>query len=464
MNQQSLPAPLAPLASLRLTVTVLVLSMLLIFFGTLAQATRGIWWVMDIYFTSWTVAVPLAIFSPPERPLPGSFPFPGGATLGLILLVNLLAAHYERYKISARGAQRGWGTLLLLAGVGCIAVFHQSPLAGHLTMTYGLAVMLGVGALMYVPSILGTAVLFGRRVGIVLIHVSLILLIVGEGVTRVMAVEASMPIYEGESIDWVMDMRTTELAVIDSSDPQRDRVTVVPESKLIDAFLSDELITHPDLPFDVRVDAFYTNSTFRRRGEAIEPARAEMKGLASQFVLEPLAEVSGVGGQMYNLPGAQVTLLRDGTPIGLYTLSAVTTFIGESYKTIPQNVFLDDGTYAIDLRFERHHKPYTFELLDFHHDLYPGTQVPKNFASDIRLTDPTSGEDREIKISMNQPLRYDGYTFFQAGYIQGDAGTVLQVVNNPGWTMPYIACTLGGAGLTIHFFLSLSKFLRRRTV
>ena len=455
---------LAPFASLRLTVAVLILSMLLIFFGTLAQVTRGIWWVMDQYFTSWTVVVPFSIFAPADRPVPGSFPFPGGATLGLILLINLIAAHSVRFHVRARGFQQVIGYGLLALGAAVIWWFHATPVAGRLSAAFGLLAMLLIGAVVYVPFIAGTAVLFGRKVGIVLIHGSLILLIVGEGVTRLTAVEASMPIYEGEAINWVQDMRTSELVVVDPSDPRRDKVTVIPEAVLIDAFYEGQTVSHPDLPFDLRVDAFYTNSSFRRRGPVVEPATPEMKGLASQFVLEPLAEVSGVGGQMYNLPGLKVTLLRGGATLGHYYLSTITTFIGESYKTIPQNVFLDGNILQLDYRFERHYKPYTIQLLDFHHDLYPGTQVPKNFASDIRLTDPETGTDREIKIRMNEPLRYAGETFFQSGYIPGDVGTILQVVKNPGWTLPYIACTLGGAGLTIHFMLSLSKFLRRRRV
>ena len=455
---------LAPLASLRLTVVVLILSMLLIFFGTLAQVTRGIWWVMDQYFTSWTVHVPLAIFAPADRPIGGSFPFPGGATLGLVLLINLIAAHSVRFQVRAKGLTQLWGYGLLLLGALAIGWFHLSPIAGRLSAAYGLLAMLLIGGLIYVPAIAGTAVLFGRKVGIVLIHGSLILLIVGEGVTRVTAVETSMPIYEGESINWTQDMRTSELVVVDPSDPRRDKVTVIPEAVLRDAFADGRVVSHPDLPFDLRVDAFYVNSSFRRRGPVVEPATPEMKGLATQFVLEPMAEVSGVGGQMYNLPGLKVSLIRDGQNLGHYYLSTLTTFIGESYKTIPQNVFLDGNILQLDYRFERHYKPYTIELVDFHHDLYPGTQVPKNYASDIRLTDPQTGTDREIKIRMNEPLRYAGETFFQSGYLPGDVGTILQVVDNPGWTLPYIACTLGGAGLTIHFMLSLSKFLRRKRI
>ena len=464
MLRRSLPRLIAPLASLELTIVGLILSMLLIFFGTLAQTTRGIWWVMDQYFTSWTVMVPFEIFTPPGSPVPGAFPFPGGALLGLVLLVNLVVAHSLRYKVTARGGKRWLGYLLLIVGAAMIVVFHQASVFGQIKADYGLAAMMLAGLLMYVPALIATALLYGRRVGIVLIHGSLILLIVGEGVTRVTAVEANMPIYEGEAVNWVQDMRQVELAVIDPTDPDHDRVTVIPEAVLRRAYMQGQPISHPDLPFDVRIDAYYINSTFRQRGVAVEPPPAAMQGLGRQLVLEPVAEVSGVGGQMYNLPGAQLTLVRDGVSLGVYQLSVVTTFIGDAYRTMPQDVAVDGKNFAIDLRFERHYKPYTIRLDDFHHDLYPGTQVPKNYASDIHLTDPTTGEDRQIKISMNQPLRYAGETFFQSSYIQGDLGTVLQVVNNPGWTVPYIACSLGGAGLVIHFTLSLTRFLRRRRI
>ena len=49
---------LAPLASLRLTVTLLALSMLLIYAGTIAQIDAGVWQVQDKYFHSLVVRIP----------------------------------------------------------------------------------------------------------------------------------------------------------------------------------------------------------------------------------------------------------------------------------------------------------------------------------------------------------------------------------------------------------------------
>ncbi len=65
-------------------------------------------------------------------------------------------------------------------------------------------------------------------------------------------------------------------------------------------------------------------------------------------------------------------------------------------------------------------------------------------------------------IYMNNPLRYRGETFYQASFKPGDGGTVLQVVRNPGWLLPYIACTLGALGMLIHFGMHLTRFVNRR--
>jgi hypothetical protein len=65
-------------------------------------------------------------------------------------------------------------------------------------------------------------------------------------------------------------------------------------------------------------------------------------------------------------------------------------------------------------------------------------------------------------IYMNHPLRYAGETFYQSSFLAGDQGTILQVVRNPGWLLPYLACAIVALGLLIHFGLHLIGFLRQR--
>jgi hypothetical protein len=130
--------------------------------------------------------------------------------------------------------------------------------------------------------------------------------------------------------------------------------------------------------------------------------------------------------------------------------------------TAPQSFTFNGRTYQIALRQERYYTPYSIKLLAFNHDLYPGTDVPKNFSSKIHLTDPSTGDDRDILIYMNSPLRYHGTTYYQASFEPGDKVSILQVVRNPASLTPYIACSLVALGLLVQFLMHLFAFARKR--
>src|SRR5437763_13809728 len=82
-----------PLASLRLTVVLLALSMILIFAGTWAQIDADAFVVQKKYFHSFFTWISAQLFLPrPKAGQPGirgAIPFPGGYTLIFLLLINL---------------------------------------------------------------------------------------------------------------------------------------------------------------------------------------------------------------------------------------------------------------------------------------------------------------------------------------------------------------------------------------
>ena len=79
--------------------------------------------------------------------------------------------------------------------------------------------------------------------------------------------------------------------------------------------------------------------------------------------------------------------------------------------------------------------------------IYAGTEIPKNFSSKVTLIDPERSVNRDVLIYMNHPLRYRGETFYQAGFQKDDSATILQVVHNPSFIAPYVACVIVAAGL-----------------
>ena len=88
----------------------------------------------------------------------------------------------------------------------------------------------------------------------------------------------------------------------------------------------------------------------------------------------------------------------------------------------------------------------------------------------MHLSNPKAGDDRDVLIYMNHPLRYAGSTFYQYQMTAGEAAqqagvtpsSVLQVVRNPSWLTPYIGCALVAAGLVTQFMFHLVGFISKR--
>ena len=401
-------------ASLKITVVLFALSILLVFFGTLAQVDEGVWTVLKSYFRSPWVWVPFQLFVQfghtffgvsRQTHISGAFPFPGGWLLGGLLLTNLLAAHLIRFRLS-------W-----------------------------------------------------NRCGILLLHFGLVVMMVGEFVTGMCAIESKMTLEVGETGNFLDVSNKVEFAITDPSNPNSDDVVVIPES-----ILRKKGVIHNDLlPFDIEVLEYMKNSeiiTFRQKPGDANDAVLGLDG--THYTVVNQSEESGITSKREDAPAARLTFKEKGTskPLGTFLVSlwyyANNPIVPRQIRIPPQQISIGSKKYYFELRSRRVYKPYSVHLLKFDHDKYMGTDTPKNFSSLVQLIDPTKGEDREVKIYMNNPLRYSGETFYQSGYIPDKRGTVLQVVRNPGWLMLYFSCLIVALGMILHFLPKLIGFLKLR--
>lgn len=432
---------LKPFASLTLTVILLGFSLVLVYAGTLAQIDMDVWGVQHKYFHTLFTWMPLQDLVPRFADIPRanwiSIPFPGGYLIGSLLLLNLLAAHATRFKFSMQDL---W---LLPQGliIGTAVYFWQTNHNDLLLLT-----ALAIGALFLVTLFL----VHNKRAGVIVIHLGLIILLIGEGITSGAADESQMAIDEGTYGIYSVDSRHAELAVVDKSNPDHDRHVVVSPELL----KSGKPIDDARLPFEIKVDQYFPNSDLvEPKPDSKSPTITTAKGV---FTAQARQNVSGVdvGGNV-DYPSAFVTLRHNGKDLGSYLL---TTFFRRNTP-----IEIGGKSYEVSLRFKREYKPYTIVLNKFSHDLYPGTTMARNFSSDVTLIDPSQNERRDVRISMNHPLRYRGETIYQADWNhETDRGTVLQIVRNPAASMPYIAIMIALLGLVVHFGVALVNFLSRR--
>lgn len=525
----SLATLLAPLASLRLTVVLFALSIILVFAGTLAQIDHDIWFVVHNYFRTFVAWIDLQVLFPRAWEVPGRFPFPGGWTLGGIMGVNLLAAHALRFKVTARGRSLTIGTLITAVGIVltwlviqsglddtveseltpgfCNGLWHALRFAlGASTLGFGYVLALNyrnmreagaqwlwwLGTITCVllaalaiwlflnpeakldPSglrilwqlikstgaggvlLLGCYWLFGRRAGIVLLHSGIALMMFSELWTGLHAQESQMRLVEGQTLSYAEDIRTVELAVVDKSDREKDRVTVLPLRMLTRALDEGSVINKPELPFAIRVKEYLPNANTRfiQPGEK-NPATAGL-GLLKVAVDMPIN--TGVGDQEgVDMPAMYVELLSKDEKESLGTHLLWVMMAGDPVK-------IDGKPYEVALRFQQIHKPYSVKLIDFNHDKYLGTTKAKNFSSLVQLSEPDKNVDREFKIWMNNPLRYGGDTLYQSGFDpRNPRATTLQVMTNSGWLIPYVACMLVAIGMAAQFGSTFWRFARRQS-
>lgn len=295
-----------------------------------------------------------------------------------------------------------------------------------------------------------------RKFGIHLTHGGLIVMLAGGLLTDLFQVESNMRLDEGATSNFSEAPRLTELAVIDQSDPERDTVTAISEKRL----RRGGTIESDSLPFRVIVREFFQNSRMQMLSQLGEGARpAAENGLGRQIAIIGVPRATAMNER--DLVSAVVEILPKPTAQNISPASLGTWLVSNALGQ-PQTFQYDGKTWTLSQRQERYYKPYSVTLRDFTHERYPGTEIPKDFSSRVSLTDPERGEDREVLIYMNNPLRYRGETYFQSGFDNDDKTSILQVVRNPGAILPYIAVIVVGVGLIYQFGYHLIGFARKR--
>ena len=143
------------------------------------------------------------------------FPFAGGYLVGIVLLINLLAAHFQRFTFSR------------------------------------------------------------KKIGIFLTHAGLIFMLLGQLVTDKYQVESNLRLVEGQSKGYSISGSECELVLIDKSRPDTDIVAAIPAVSLEQSTTHQT----ETLPFEFTILEYYTNSDLGTLGQGEENKATRGKGL-----------------------------------------------------------------------------------------------------------------------------------------------------------------------------------------
>lgn len=270
--------------------------------------------------------------------------------------------------------------------------------------------------------------------GILLIHIGLLVLLAGGFISSQYAREYFLTLSEGESSRMANAAHEWELAIW----------TQVGEKKQVLAVdIGDLRLGRPwtisSLDLELTMIRFFTNC---------RPGANDEQG---ETILN---EVSPAADPAENVPGAifQIRNLQNSP-------RQFSLFAGSNVLATQQYF---DRNYYFSLRLKRIILPLQIKLLHFEKTVYPGSNIPKSFASRVEIE--SQGLRREALISMNHPLRFREYTFYQSAYEedgQNGVNSTFAVVRNAGRWLPYISSALIFLGMVLHFFYQLLAAMKK---
>jgi hypothetical protein len=282
--------------------------------------------------------------------------------------------------------------------------------------------------------------------GILISHLGIVLLLVGSFIEWTASSKGSMHLFEGESSDQFESYEHWELSIFDVASPKE---YVIPDAALAQAADGRaRRFTSPDLPFDVVASGWARNAT---------PEKSPSRDVGAEgYRIRALAPDRKQAEA--NRPGLYVTVApHDGSaPVRTILLGRES---GRPFT--PFSAAIGGKTWVVELQRQRWRLPFRIELTKTVSREHPGSDIPSEYSSYVRKIE--DGVAQDVHITMNEPLRHRGYTFYQSNFRKAEDGrpafSGLAVVRNPTDRVPLVACIVIAVGLLMHFVRKLIRHL-----
>lgn len=276
-----------------------------------------------------------------------------------------------------------------------------------------------------------------QKAGLHMAHFGVLVLVIGGLFTSLSTEEGFLAIKEGESNQYVSDYHKRVLVLFDGD-------------TTLQSVDFKKLAKHQEQkigPFTLVIQNKCRNCEITARTENVQETKSQKKSMAQFMALsdKPLEKEDEL-----NMSGLSFTVNNE-------------EYIAFEGMPKPITLQADNKDYQLLFGKDQRALPFTLRLEKFTQDNYPGSDTARNYSSDIIIVDGKS--KIEAQISMNKPLRYKGYSFYQSSYERtpDEIYSILTVVENKGRIFPYIACLIIGLGLLYHAFMNYPRTKETRS-
>ncbi len=292
-----------------------------------------------------------------------------------------------------------------------------------------------------------------RSLGALISHFAIIFMLIGGAVTYHFSDRGNMAIHEGAKSDVAEAYQEWAIEIQEQETDAKKEVHVIGDKSLNDLRPHDiRKFKLANLPFDLEIVSWTANA---QPVNALELAPQKNETIVDSYYIR--AEKSKLEAEANLAACYAKVILKNGTVLPPFILA------GASYH--PKTIEVDGKKYTINLRKQLWPMPFTVTLKEFTHEFDPGTKRAAKYESEILRTEDNT--EVPVKIEMNEPMRYKGYTFFQAswGPQDGKPGeklfSVFEVVNNPADKWPEWSLYAVMVGMLIQFLIKLTGFVER---
>ncbi|QIF04024.1 cytochrome c biogenesis protein ResB [Roseimicrobium sp. ORNL1] len=425
MKKDSVTAPKAPsfpsrvfniFASFGFAVVVLTLLLLMTFLGTLEQLEHGLYESQRKYFESWYIynididCCLRAMQIPYEGEWVLPIFLPGGG-----LLMGLLALN------------------MICGGITRIILRIRAGLKNSVMPNFGL-------------------------IGVLIAHVSVVFMLLAGLVSLLGKSEGAVWVTENQTVDEFNAFHVSAIQIEKLEPAPKDgkRVAMmIPDSQFDDLTKGKARTFYNDsLPFDLMVMNYMPNSTVRP-AKPSDPQSMVVDG----FILQELPVRDAEGKPL------QHEQLVNGAYVKAIDKKTKAEHLGIVFRLerAPWTVTIGDESYGVSIGRRQYPLPFEVKLDKFVRETHPGTNMARKFTSHVTVI--RDGKSEEKVITMNEPLRYGGYAFFQSSFDAeaadhgGQQSSMFQVASNPSDHWPLIALIAAMIGLLMNLVWHLLKFL-----
>ncbi|MHB1081076.1 MAG: cytochrome c biogenesis protein ResB [Prosthecobacter sp.] len=296
-----------------------------------------------------------------------------------------------------------------------------------------------------------------KTIGVIISHFAILFMIAAGAVTHHFAKEGNLNLREGQTADEFLSFhdRVIEIEKVQTDPKAKRSVLVIDEAKYRD--LTDgkgRTFASESLPFDLLITGWKKNAQPKRDAEG---SRAD--AVDGYFIQElPQLDESGAAMADEQLGSACVAIAK------MKKGDEKQTGILWEFAAAPWTVTVGADKYLISLVHRTYKLPFAVRLDQTEEEKHPGTERARRFSS--KVTKINGDHEEKRYITMNEPVRSEGYAVFQSTFSSGEQeGTGVKssgfmIVENPADHWPLISCIIVAEGLLLHFLMMLARFIK----